>query len=190
MATKRIAERKARDRETRRAQVIRAARQIAEAEGWSSVTVRRLSEEISYSQPVLYSHFANREAIVAAVALEGFGELGAAMEEARQGAEPVGAVAQAYLEFAAGAPALYEAMFTLRLDVPFGDPATPPELRFAFAQLVALFGEKGARADTAAELFWASLHGVADLTRTGRLPQPRQDERVQRLVEMFRGAAG
>jgi len=68
LAAKRIAERKLRDRQTRRAQIIGVARRIAEHEGWSHVTVRRLSDEISYSQPVLYAHFGSREGILDAVA--------------------------------------------------------------------------------------------------------------------------
>ena len=79
-----IAERKQRDRQARRAQIIRTARRIAELEGWSSVTVRRLADEISYSQPVLYAHFENREGILAAVAIEGFQEIGLALEKARK----------------------------------------------------------------------------------------------------------
>src|SRR6266480_4040108 len=75
-AANRIAERKLRDKQARRAQIISAARRIAELEGWSNVTVRRLSDEISYSQPVLYAHFRSREGILAAVAIEGFQELG------------------------------------------------------------------------------------------------------------------
>jgi AcrR family transcriptional regulator len=88
MATKRvnnrIAERKQRDRQARRAQIISAARRIAELEGWSNVTVRRLSDEISYSQPVLYAHFGSREGILTAVAIEGFQELGMALEQVRK----------------------------------------------------------------------------------------------------------
>ncbi len=56
----------------RRTQIIKAARRTAELEGWSSVTVRRLSDETSYSEPVLYAHFGSREGILAAVAIEGF----------------------------------------------------------------------------------------------------------------------
>src|SRR5215468_9187883 len=82
-ASNRIAERKLRDKQARRAQIISAARRIAELEGWSNVTVRRLSDEISYSQPVLYGHFGSREGILAAVAIEGFQELGLALEKAR-----------------------------------------------------------------------------------------------------------
>lgn len=188
MATQRIEERKARDRQARRAQIIRAARQVAESEGWPNVTVRRLSDEISYSQPVLYSHFENREGIVAAVAIEGFQELGLALEKARQRGKrrnPVEAVASGYLEFATASPALYEVMFSVSLSVPFGDPATPPELRFAFSQILELFPEQSTKSETLSELFWASLHGIAELTRTKRFPPKRQKERLRALVEVF-----
>src|SRR5215467_5243124 len=43
LAANRIAERKLRDKQARRAQIISAARRIAELEGWSNVTVRRNS---------------------------------------------------------------------------------------------------------------------------------------------------
>src|ERR1700760_2279658 len=85
-ATSRIAERKLRDNEARRVQIISVARRIAESEGWPSVTVRRLSDEISYSQPVLYAHFGSREGILTAVALEGFREIGVALEKAHKNA--------------------------------------------------------------------------------------------------------
>jgi len=192
MATKpaadRIAERKLRDRQARRSQIISAARRIAELEGWSSVTVRRLSDEISYSQPVLYAHFGSREGILAAVAIEGFREIGLALEKARKRetrGTPIESVAAAYLEFAASSPALYEVMFSLGLSVPFDDAATPPELRFAFSQLLALFEGRSSKPEILSELFWASLHGVAELTRTKRFPPSRQKERVRTIVELF-----
>ena len=183
-----IAERKLRDKQARREQIISAARRIAEIEGWPNVTVRRLSDEISYSQPVLYSHFENREGILAAVAIEGFQELGLAMEKARKRVKrgsTIESVAAAYLSFAATSPALYEVMFSLSLNVPFGDAATPPELRFAFSQFLELFQRQGLNSEVMSELFWASLHGIAELTRTKRFPPIRQKERVRTLVELF-----
>jgi AcrR family transcriptional regulator len=187
-AASRIAERKLRDRQARRAQIISAARRIAELEGWPSVTVRRLSDEISYSQPVLYAHFGSREGIMAAVAIEGFREIGLALEKARKRVTRVTAVesaAAAYLEFAASSPALYEAMFSLNLSVPFDHADTPPELRFAFAQLLALFEGQSSKPEILSELFWASLHGIAELTRTKRFPPSRQKARVRAIVELF-----
>lgn len=188
LAVNRIAERKLRDKQARRAQIISAARRIADLEGWSNVTVRRLSDEISYSQPVLYAHFGSRDGILAAVAIEGFQELGLALDKARKRTKrrnTVESVAAAYLEFAASSPALYQAMFSLSLSVPFGDAATPPEMRFAFSQFLELFQEQSSNPEVLSELFWASLHGIVELTRTKRFPRSRQKERVRLLVELF-----
>jgi AcrR family transcriptional regulator len=187
-AANRIAERKLRDKQARRAQIIAAARRIAELEGWPSVTVRRLSDEISYSQPVLYAHFGSREGILAAVAIEGFHEIGLALDKARKRAKRGNAlesVAAAYLEFAASSPALYEAMFSLNLSVPFDDAATPPELRFAFSQLLELFQGHSSQPELTSELFWAGLHGIAELTRTKRFPRSRHNARVKEFVELY-----
>jgi AcrR family transcriptional regulator len=188
LAPNRLAERKLRDKQARRARIISAARRIAELEGWSHVTVRRLSDEIAYSQPVLYAHFESRERILDAVAIEGFQEIGLALEKARKRVKrgnTVESVAAAYLEFAASSPALFEVMFLHSLSVPFDEAATPPELRFAFAQLRELFQGQGSKSEVLSELFWASLHGIAELTRTKRFPPSRQKERVRRLVELF-----
>jgi AcrR family transcriptional regulator len=188
LTANRIAERKLRDNQARRAQIISAARRIAELEGWPNVTVRRLSDEISYSQPVLYAHFGSRERILTAVAIEGFQEIGLALEKARKRAKrgnSVEAVAAAYLEFAASSPALYEVMFSLGLSIPFDEAATPPELRFGFSQLLELFRGQSSKPEVISELFWASLHGIAELTRTKRFRRSRQKERVRTLVELF-----
>ncbi|ACO34407.1 MULTISPECIES: TetR/AcrR family transcriptional regulator [Acidobacterium] len=186
--TSRIAERKQRDRQARREQIIGAARRIAETEGWPSVTVRRLSDEIAYSQPVLYSHFGSREGILAAVAIEGFQELSVALERAKKRAKGdagLEAFASAYLTFASSSPALYEVMFSLSLNVPFADSATPDALQSAFAQLMELFESHGSKAEVIAELFWAGLHGLAELSRTKRLPRSREKERLRAFVRLF-----
>jgi AcrR family transcriptional regulator len=125
-------------------QIISAARRIADLEGWSNITVRRLSKEISYSQPVLYAHFGSREGILVSVAIEGFQELGLALEKARK-------------------------------------------LGFAFSQLLELFQGRSSKPEVLSELFWAGLHGIAELTRTKRFPRSRQKERVRALVELTSG---
>src|SRR6266480_3146084 len=106
-----VRERRERERADRRQVIVTAARQVAEAEGWDAVTTRRLADRIEYSQPVLYSHFENKDAIVAAVAVEGFGELALSLHNAREEAgSPKAAfreVARTYVEFAIANPALY-----------------------------------------------------------------------------------
>ncbi|MGF1430375.1 TetR/AcrR family transcriptional regulator [Kitasatospora sp. LaBMicrA B282] len=178
--------RRERERAERHRTILRVARELAEAEGWEAVTTRRLAERIRYSQPVLYGHFANKGAIVDALALEGFGELAAVLEAARSPhpAPPAGrpaAVFRAYLAFAGANPALYEAMFTLSTPLSFGTGETPQELRRSFAVLVEVFApltRDGDDVETFVETAWAALHGLVLLTRGGRLRPGLERQRL------------
>ena len=186
-----IAERKDRQRTEREQRIVAAARRIAESEGWNSVTIRRLAEEIEYSQPVLYSHFENRDAIVAAVAVEGFREITAAIEKAARGSTDRGKalekVATTYLAFARKNPALYEAMFTLPTGLRFAEDDTRVELHAAFDVLAAVVMPTHADVGTATETFWAALHGLAELERSGRIRPSARKERVALLVQALAG---
>jgi AcrR family transcriptional regulator len=181
-----IAERKGRERAEREHRIVAAARVIAEREGWDAVTIRRLADEIEYSQPVLYSHFENRDAIVATVALEGFLELTVALREAaRESTGPPNAlenVATAYLAFALSRPALYQAMFILPTNLRFAEAGTRPELRAGFEALAAVVTPFCVDGDVVTETFWASLHGLAELERSGRIRPSARDERIARVV--------
>lgn len=184
-----ISERKERERAQREQRIIAAARTLAERDGWASVTVRRLAQEIEYSQPVLYAHFENRDAIVGAVALEGFGKLASTLQASiRKGAtaeQAIEAVATAYLDFAFERPALYEAMFVLPTGLRFAKSDTPQVLRETFGAMMAVVAPFSADPEIAAETFWAALHGLAELERHGRIRAAFRGERVRRLVEMF-----
>jgi AcrR family transcriptional regulator len=186
-----IDERKGRQRAEREDRIIAAARAIAEREGWGAVTVRRLADEIEYSQPVLYSHFKGRDAIVGAVAVEGFRELAAALRAAARGSttrrDALENVATAYLAFAFCHPALYQAMFVLPTGLRFAEADTRPELREAFASLVAVVEPFCPDADGATETFWAALHGLAELERAGRIRPALRVERVRLIVRAFLG---
>ncbi|WP_213770279.1 TetR/AcrR family transcriptional regulator [Bradyrhizobium sp. dw_78] len=181
-----IAERKSRERAEREYRIVAAARVIAEREGWDAVTIRRLAEEIEYSQPVLYSHFENRDAIVAAVAVEGFQEITAALREAASGSSgPRNAlenVAMAYLAFALSRPALYAAMFILPTDLRFAEAGTRPELRAAFEALAAVVTPFCVDVAVVTETFWAALHGLAELERSGRIRPSMRGERITLVV--------
>lgn len=185
-----ISERKERERAEREQRIIGAARLLAEADGWASVTVRRLAQEIEYSQPVLYAHFENRDAIVGAVALEGFGELGpmlrASVRREATPAEALEDVANAYLQFAFDRPALYEAMFVLPSGLRFATSDTPQALRYTFGAILEVVEPFCEDAEVAAEAFWATLHGLAELERHGRIRATFRKERVRHIVHMFR----
>jgi AcrR family transcriptional regulator len=186
-----IQDRRERERAARRRLIITTARKLAEAEGWDAVTTRRLSTEIEYSQPVLYKHFAGMEQIAEAVAIDGFAELADVCSAATCGAgtasDTLTRVAHAYLDFARDNPAVYDAMFTRATTLRFADQDTPPQLEAAFAglrQAVGLTADEH-DADTLTEVFWAALHGLVTLTRTGRLRPGYDSDRLQLLVDEF-----
>ncbi len=181
-----VAERRSRERAEREHRIIAAARLIAAGEGWNAVTIRRLAEQVEYSQPVLYTHFENRDAIVAAAAVEGFRELATALQQAAHGSTDRRAAIQntamAYLAFASEHPALYEAMFIMPTVLRFAEADTPLELKDAFAALASVVTPSSSDAEVATETFWAVLHGLAELERSGRIRRIARDERLALVV--------
>ncbi|MFI6019429.1 TetR/AcrR family transcriptional regulator [Streptomyces sp. NPDC051287] len=185
-----VQERKERERAHRERLIVATARELAEQQGWDAVTTRRLAERIEYSQPVLYSHFGGKREIIGAVALEGATEMAAAVRAAALAADGprdrVVALARAYLGFAEGNPAVYDAMFQLDGGLAFAREDTPEPLKDAFAALLESLGEvagEGVHPGLFTEVFWAALHGLATLTRAGRLPPEDAERRVRLLVD-------
>jgi AcrR family transcriptional regulator len=205
-----VQDRKDRERADRHRRIVAVARELAEDQGWDAVTTRRLAERIEYSQPVLYGHFpGGKDAIVAAVALEGFTELATTLRTAVREAiseaaaadgdaagtgradggpghrAAVTALAAAYLGFADRHPATYTAMFDLAA-LPFARDDTPAPLLEGFAVLRDTLAPAAPDApDTYAELGWATLHGLATLARAGRLPPEGTGERLARAVDLL-----
>lgn len=161
------------DLDHRRVQITQSARAIAEAEGWDAVTMRRIAAELGATQPVLYSAFpGGRQAIVDAVALDGFASIADALEAVSL--DPMKRM-RAYLDFARSRPRIYEAMFSMPSALPFGAENAPEQLQRAFAAIRDAFPDaEGTRAEVA----WATLHGLATLDLGGRLPRARVDERL------------
>jgi AcrR family transcriptional regulator len=180
--------RRERAREERRELIVRAARELAEAEGWESVTTRRLAEKVDYSQPVLYGHFKNMDAIATAVALEGIEELTAVL---RRGSADDGlrGLAKAYLEFAESHPAVYDAMFVRRTDLVFGADESPDVLKEAFEAIRAAVEPYAADdGETLTEVFWSALHGQATLNHNTRLRPTHHQARADLLVTLLTSA--
>jgi AcrR family transcriptional regulator len=167
------------DLDLRRDQVIHAARTLAEANGWAALTMRRLADELGVTQPVIYSAFDGRQALIDAVALQGFSDLAAALE-----AVDVSPMARmrAYLDFAAAHPRVYEAMFSLPTGLVFAAEDTPRPLRHAFSGIRDAFPDAD---ETGAEVAWAAWHGLATLQANGRLRTSHAQDRIDLIHRML-----
>jgi len=65
---------------------------------------------------------------------------------------------------------------------------TRPELRAAFDALAAVVRPFGSDVDLVTETFWAALHGLAELERSGRIRPGLRDERIALVVCAIAGS--
>jgi AcrR family transcriptional regulator len=163
----------------RRALIDQALRTIDRL-GPEGLTLRAVGEALGVSRTALYRHFSDKQALVAAVAREGFRALRLALGEAweRHGRGRAGfeAMGGAYLQFAVEHPSHYRAMFGRFLESGARDPALMEEAEGAFQALVdALVDQQRTglvRPDDPiiqARFVWSVTHGIAMLVIDGQL---------------------
>lgn len=110
-------ERKKRDKENIKKSILDAALNIAIAEGWQAVTIRKISEAIEYTTSIVYEHFENKEALLREITNSGFATLYMEFDKLLlQDLEPKKQLLQLSLinwDFARKNKELYYLMFTL-----------------------------------------------------------------------------
>lgn len=155
-----------------RAALVAQALELLEREGIGAVGLRAVARAAGVSGAAPYSHFADKAALLAAVAEVGFRRLTAALVDAADAASNgnvLKALGRAYVAFALRQRALYRLMF----GPPFAAPDAHPELAAAshacFSVLEdAIRAQIGAQAPQArvhatAMGAWAMVHGLAML---------------------------
>lgn len=99
-----------------REDLIHTAERILQEEGLAALSVRRVAREVGVVPSAVYNHFENREALLTAVAADGYHQLemlGKRMSDRRAQPERIlRQLARAYLRFAADNPNLYRLMFS------------------------------------------------------------------------------
>jgi AcrR family transcriptional regulator len=157
--------------------LVAAAAEMLETEGAKAVNLRELARRAGVSAPAVYRHFAHKDALLAAVAAQGFAALVAEFERA-QADNPVPldalrALGQAYMAFAHDHPHLHALMFGP--PVPGVAPLDDGEKSFRIlAETVgACLGETATpeRTLNGAIALWSLVHGYATLRRDGQLAQ-------------------
>jgi len=165
-------------RDDQRDRILRVGRSILETEGARALTIRRLAEAIDRTQPAIYSHFSNKEALLAQLVTEGFVALSEALAAASRSkrGSPLLGVSKAYIAFGTSKPHLYDAMFVGETTISFAAGAqTPAAARGAFDLLrnvcraAAPKSTQGADDETRTEVYWAALHGLVMLANNHRL---------------------
>ena len=136
-----------------RAAVLAAAWKMVEKEGIVGLSVREAARRAGVSHSAPYRHFADREALLAALVAEGFEQLRSALEN-RAGRE----LGEAYVAFALEHAQRFRLMFSRA--------GANAELQERFA---ASFAHLGADAAPAGAAAWSLVHGLASLVLEGHL---------------------
>jgi AcrR family transcriptional regulator len=171
-----IAERKQRQKDQTRADLINAAWKIVNEEGWQALSIRKIADAIEYSVPVIYEYFENKEALLFEFIKRGFkllaDELKAAKEHHRKPALQLEALAYGYWDFAFDNKEYYQLMFSLGM--PGCDLVSKmPEL-LEFTNIILSTIEDLVRENEAAQInaflkmhsFWSMLHGLVSINLT------------------------
>ncbi|WP_331728112.1 TetR/AcrR family transcriptional regulator [Streptomyces sp. NBC_00158] len=160
--------RRERERAAARAEILQAARDLAKAEGWEAVSMRRLADRIGYSANYAYRYFKGRDDILLAFVKDGFVRLAAGM---RAGGTSVHAAAAAYLDFALDEPDVYQVMYGLG-GVHVSAAETVTEGDAVGAVIADALGVTDPYDDRIARI-WATAHGLAALHSIRKLPVDR-----------------
>jgi AcrR family transcriptional regulator len=110
-------ERQDRERQAVTASILSAARDLFVAEGYQSVSIRKIAERIEYSPAAIYSYFASKDDIFLTLAEEGFHRLDAKVRGAMKTGDPLEDVRGcwwAFYQFSQDEPAYFELMFVDR----------------------------------------------------------------------------
>jgi AcrR family transcriptional regulator len=164
---------------------VSAALHVLEAQGAAALTIRRIATDVEYSAPVVYQHFANKDALVLELAAHGHRLLLTELREAAQ--EPdvdrrMMRIASEYVRFAGEHPHLYQVM---------NDPAAGADdrrrgaepaidvLRELLTTWSAAHDVVLADPDQSCEILWDTLYGIASLSHLGHVGH----DRARRLAE-------
>jgi AcrR family transcriptional regulator len=178
--------------------LVHAALREAEQGGPEAISLKALAKQLGVSQPAPYRHFADREALLAAVTAEAFRQFSAVLREAigkPSRRSKLSRLAQASLAFGLRRNGIYRLMFASRT---MACASEGSELHAAAMETFALVLEAleapavGLLRERFALQIWAALHGVIMLAEqgllTGKIANVTREELVEDIVRQTKMA--
>ncbi|MFT3706039.1 MAG: TetR/AcrR family transcriptional regulator [Archangium sp.] len=163
--------------------LIDAAVDLIGKHGAQALTLREVARRAGVTHGAPYRHFPDREALIAAVAEEGFHALGKLMATRMRPAvgdwpAAITACGVAYVEYATKHPAHFQVMFTAELQGKHPSMEAASQQSFALLRDTVSGGQRDGTflsagdPDPAALAAWSVVHGLASLLVARRVPAP------------------
>ncbi len=163
------------------ATLLRAAGRTLEKRGIGALSLRETARRAGVSHNAPYRHFPDREALLAALAAEGF----ATLAERLRG-KPAREIGETYVRFALEQPQRFRLMFGGVLP-----PGRYPELngaaKGAYQALAEAFRDLP-RPELAAAAAWSLVHGLSHLLLDGHFASQDRDAFVREVLAAVRFA--
>jgi AcrR family transcriptional regulator len=160
--------------------LVRSALEILSEAGVGGLSLRAAARRARVSAMAPYRHFADKEALLAAVAEYGFRELAARLTAATATAADrrggLAALGVAYVLFACDQPSLFKLMFGPTIEKKSGHPALDEAGSACFNALrqaveAAKFFDGDSDASDVSLACWSLVHGLSALIVDGRLAE-------------------
>ncbi len=179
--------------------LIQAALQLIAERGVEALTLREVAQQVGVSRMAPYRHFADKAALLAAVAEEGFRALKAQLLQAAGHLEPVErlqAIGVAYVDYAVTHAAHYRVMFGTGRADPQSFPAlfqVAAETFDVLVQTLVAGQQNGTIRATEpkqqAQMAWSLVHGLSMLAIDGHLTAVGCGSAAELAVEATRSLA-
>ena len=178
-----------------RAACLRAARELLEEDGSAGLSLRAVARRAGVSAAAPYRHYADRDALVSAVAAEGYRELAGLLTAAHPAPstpDELADVAVVYVRFALDHPALFRAMFAEPCDPTSEERVAATAVISEYVRAIVRDAFPGSEPGALSTTVWALVHGLAFLHLDGKLDAStpeRVEEQVRGAVAALVGAA-
>ena len=172
-----VTERREREKQELRQQILETAREMFAAEGYEAVTMRRIAEAIEYSPTAIYLYFKDKEELINELCHSDFRALAKEFQKIAQISDPVERLKKtglSYVEFGLAYPNHYRLMFMTQHPKPSSamneDKGNPEQDAYAFLKMVVngciaagRFRDEYADVDATSQVLWAGVHGIVSL---------------------------
>ena len=161
--------------------LIKAGVEILEEEGIGGLSLRKVAKQAGVSHAAPYSHFADKQALIAAISTEGFKQLYVQIESVhetyREDPETLLIeTAWTYVQFALNAPDRFKLMFSSVLEKEKEYAEFVEISQENFSQLVKIVEKcqqagilKSGASDVVAVSVWSTVHGFTSLLLEGQI---------------------
>jgi AcrR family transcriptional regulator len=178
-----------------RAALLERAVEVVDERGARDLSLRELARDVGVSHAAPRRHFADREALLDALAVEGFDRLGADLRAAVENAGPafgarLEALARTYVGFATEHGALLELMFATKRRDETGDLHTAANRSFETLLQVIADGQAAGELvpgdhERIAVPIFAALQGLTAMVNGGMLDRAQLDEAVTLAIDQL-----